>query len=202
VGSACGTGSTMPDGPAVVPRYSAFISYSSVDAKFAAWLHRELESLPPAQAALPAGGARLKPLFHDTWELNAHHDLPQALREAIADSESLIVVCSPAARGPSGWAARSSLVPEPCTARRPIRAALLEGRARGGLPAALCERPGASSPVAADFRRPRQRPQAGGAEAGGRARRRAAGRTGAARRPAADAPGVGRPRRRRWRPPW
>src|SRR5436190_17002737 len=100
-----GAGSTMPDDTTSSPRYSAFISYSSVDAKFAAWLHRELESYRLPRRLSQAGRARLKPLFHDTWELNAHHDLPQALREAIAGSESLIVICSPAARR-SEWVGR------------------------------------------------------------------------------------------------
>src|SRR5690349_6613864 len=96
----------MPDGATSSPRYSAFISYSSADAKFAAWLHRELESYRlPRRLAERGMPDRLKPLFHDTWELNAHHDLPQALREAIADSESLIVICSPAARR-SDWVGR------------------------------------------------------------------------------------------------
>ena len=136
-------------------RYSAFISYSSHDRKFAAWLHRELEAyrLPKRLAAegAPRGG-RLKPLFHDTWELNAHHDLPQALREAIAQSESMIVICSPAA-AKSEWVGREIELFRALHGDAPIRAALAEGEPEAAFPPALLGDED-TQPVAADFRRP------------------------------------------------
>ena len=138
------------------PRYSAFISYSSHDKGFAAWLHRQLEAYRlPRRLREPASGAlrggRLKPLFHDTWELNAHHDLPQALREAIALSESLIVICSPnAAR--SDWVGREIELFRDLHGDAPIRAALIEGEPEAAFPAAL-RGDSEAQPVAADFRR-------------------------------------------------
>ena len=144
----------MPDDTPSSPRYSAFISYSSADAKFAAWLHRELESyrLPRHVAERGAApGGRLKPLFHDTWEMNAHHDLPQALREAIAESESMIVICSPAAKA-SEWVGREIELFRALHGDAPIRAALVEGSPEDAFPPALLADQGAE-PAAADFRR-------------------------------------------------
>ncbi|WP_293678168.1 toll/interleukin-1 receptor domain-containing protein [uncultured Phenylobacterium sp.] len=144
----------MPDDPPSSARYSAFISYSSADAKFAAWLHRELESyrLPPHLAEQGGlRGGRLKPLFHDTWEMNAHHDLPQALREAIAESESMIVICSPAAKA-SEWVGREIELFRALHGDSPVRAALIEGAPAEAFPPALLADQGAE-PAAADFRR-------------------------------------------------
>ena len=138
-------------------RYSAFISYSSHDRTFAGWLHRELEAyrLPKRLAEASQGalrGGRLKPLFHDTWELNAHHDLPQALREAIAQSESMIVICSPAA-AKSEWVGREIELFRDLHGDAPIRAALVEGEPEDAFPPALLGDQDVQ-PVAADFRRP------------------------------------------------
>src|SRR5688572_2180373 len=82
-------------------RYSAFISYSRRDARFARSLHRQLEGyrLPRRGAAHPgsdrAPHARLRPIFRDEEEFCASYDLSGAVREAIAQSDFLIVVCSP-----------------------------------------------------------------------------------------------------------
>lgn len=150
----------MPDDATSSLRYSAFISYSSRDQKFAAWLHRELEAyrLPGHLAhetqATTLRGDRLKPLFHDTWELNAAHDLPGALREAIAQSESLIVVCSPNAAA-SDWVGREIELFRELHGDSNIRAALLEGDPESAFhPALLTRSDGqAMEPLAADFRR-------------------------------------------------
>ena len=82
--------------------YSAFISYSSKDAVHARWLHRALEAyrLPSAgrieHPALRPDGRRLKPVFRDRDELSAAHDLGASIRRALAQCETLIVLCSPA----------------------------------------------------------------------------------------------------------
>lgn len=88
-------------------KYWAFISYSHRDAKVAAALQRSLETyrLPrrlvgtvTASGELPA---YLKPLFRDRDEMEAGADLKATVREALAQSRHLIVVCSPeAARSP------------------------------------------------------------------------------------------------------
>ena len=86
-------------------RYRAFISYSHGDAEAARWLQRALERYrPPAalRASRPDLPARLYPVFRDQDELASAHDLSDSIRQAMDDSEALVVVCSPAAAA-SRW---------------------------------------------------------------------------------------------------
>jgi tetratricopeptide (TPR) repeat protein len=82
-------------------RYRAFISYSHVDEKCAAWLHRALESYRVPSRLVGSTGAhgkvprRLTPVFRDRDELTASADLGENIKAGLADSESLIVLCSP-----------------------------------------------------------------------------------------------------------
>lgn len=82
-------------------RYRAFISYSHADQKWAAWLHRTLESyrtpwrLVGKQGQYGAVPARMVPIFRDRDELSSAADLSETIQEALADSESMIVICSP-----------------------------------------------------------------------------------------------------------
>jgi len=82
--------------------YKAFISYSHQDRRVAAWLHRAIESyrLPRRLSTGPA--QRLKPIFRDRDELTTSPDLGDAVRDALRQSEFLIVLCSPAAAA-SRW---------------------------------------------------------------------------------------------------
>ena len=79
-------------------RYSAFISYNHRDKASAAWLHRAIETyrIPPRlrgrQTPLGVLGARLPPVFRDREEMATSPDLSQSIREALAESASLIVV--------------------------------------------------------------------------------------------------------------
>ena len=85
--------------------YRAFISYSHSDEHWARWLQRALEKyrLPktfrPSHPELPT---RLYPIFRDRDELASAHDLSESIRQAMDDSDALIVICSPAARA-SHW---------------------------------------------------------------------------------------------------
>jgi len=88
-------------------RYAAFISYSHRDEKHAAWLHRALETFKaPADIeipnSLPHRDRRLSPVFRDREELSSSHDLSESIQEALASSNALIVICSPAAAA-SRW---------------------------------------------------------------------------------------------------
>ncbi|KFN46604.1 TIR domain-containing protein [Arenimonas metalli] len=86
-------------------RYRAFISYSHADEAAARWLQRALEGYrPPAslRASHPGVPARLFPVFRDRDELASAHDLSDAIRHALDDSDALVVVCSPAAAA-SRW---------------------------------------------------------------------------------------------------
>lgn len=84
------------------PRYRAFISYSHSDRRWGERLHQWLETYRiPAQLVGTEsrhGGrvpARLFPVFRDRAELPSTANLNYEIEEALADSQSLIVVCSP-----------------------------------------------------------------------------------------------------------
>ncbi|HKX56064.1 MAG TPA: TIR domain-containing protein, partial [Xanthomonadales bacterium] len=84
-------------------RYRAFLSYSHADSRWARWLHHALERYRPprklagtAQNPL-AESRRIAPVFRDREELSSGADLSTAVNRALAASEALIVICSPAA---------------------------------------------------------------------------------------------------------
>jgi tetratricopeptide (TPR) repeat protein len=80
-------------------KYKAFISYSHVDEKVTQWLHRQLEQYRVPSNLVERDGLesnRLKPIFRDRDELSSSASLGQSIQAALEDSETLIVVCSPA----------------------------------------------------------------------------------------------------------
>lgn len=89
-------------------RYAAFISYSHVDARWAAWVQRQLEGFRvPSRLVGQAGEhgsvpARLSPVFRDREELPSTSDLGDRIGQALAASEALVLVCSPSAAA-SRW---------------------------------------------------------------------------------------------------
>jgi tetratricopeptide (TPR) repeat protein len=79
-------------------RYRAFISYSHGDERWARWLQRALEHyrLPKSlRKAHPEMPARLFPIFRDRDELASSTDLSESIQRSMADSEAMILVCSP-----------------------------------------------------------------------------------------------------------
>lgn len=92
----------------MAPRYSAFLSYSHRDKAVVVWLHRTLETyrvpskLVGLETPLGITPSRLLPLFRDRDELPASDDLGSAITAALAASQFLVVVCSPAAAA-SRW---------------------------------------------------------------------------------------------------
>jgi tetratricopeptide (TPR) repeat protein len=82
-------------------RYRAFISYSHRDTPWAAWLHRALEGyrVPSRLVGKPTAAGitprRLIPIFRDRDELATASDLGAKVRDALAQSANLIVICSP-----------------------------------------------------------------------------------------------------------
>ena len=82
-------------------RYKAFISYSHTDESWARWLHRAIEAyhLPRKLVGLKTTmgevPARIKPVFRDRDELSSASNLGDTVKQALSDSENLIVVCSP-----------------------------------------------------------------------------------------------------------
>lgn len=83
-------------------KYKAFISYAHADRRWAEWLHKSLETYRPPKALVGRDGkwgrvaGRLSPIFRDRDELSASGSLGPELQRALADSEFLIVICSPA----------------------------------------------------------------------------------------------------------
>lgn len=83
--------------------YSAFVSYSHHDTADAIWLTRKLESwrIPrhcrnnQADKTGEIGKATLGPIFRDRDELPAAHSLGEPIKNALANSDWLIVLCSP-----------------------------------------------------------------------------------------------------------
>lgn len=84
-------------------RYRAYISYSHRDEVWAKWLHRALESyrvprnLVGKTTSVGEVPARIRPIFRDRDDLSSATDLEGTVKQALADSENLIVVCSPEA---------------------------------------------------------------------------------------------------------
>ena len=89
-------------------KYRAFLSYSHADQKWARWLHHALESYrPPRHLRAPDGKElpkRLSPIFRDRDELPSAASLSDVVKEALVQSENLIVICSPNAAA-SHWVA-------------------------------------------------------------------------------------------------
>lgn len=89
-------------GGAAPGRYAAFISYSHADMKFARWLHKALENYRVPTALVGTDGdrgpvpARLRPVFRDEDELAGAAELGPKLQGALARSDALVVLCSPA----------------------------------------------------------------------------------------------------------
>jgi len=82
-------------------RYKAFISYSHADETWARWLHRAIEAYRVPRNLVgfktPLGEVpdRIRPVFRDRDELSSASDLGNTVKQALSDSENMIVICSP-----------------------------------------------------------------------------------------------------------
>jgi tetratricopeptide (TPR) repeat protein len=141
-------------------RYSAFLSYSHRDSAAGGRLHRRLETYriprrlvgtPTPRGTVPG---RLWPIFRDRDELPAASDLSETVREALARSGALVVLCSPDA-AESLWVAQEIEVFRRLHPDRPILAAIVAGEPPDCFPAPLraLGRDGAwHEPLATDLR--------------------------------------------------
>ena len=150
-------------------RYRAFISYSHKDARFGRRLHARLEQYQIPRRLVgritPFGKVprRLVPIFRDREELSAAGNLSAEVRAALQASQSLVVVCSPAAAA-SQWVCREVELFRELHPDRPVLAAILSGEPDASMPAPLCRMGAAGEmvePLAADFRRGRDGAQLG-----------------------------------------
>src|SRR5262249_46076718 len=159
-------------------RFAAFISYSHRDGEFGDWLHKRLEAYQVPSALVrrdgPRGriGKRLGKVFRDRADLSAAHDLGREIREALTQSDALIVLCSPRSAGSKyvheeirafkamgkGQRIFAAIIDgEPHAAGRPgysaadecFPPALVYALGRDG---AVSSQPEANEPIAADFR--------------------------------------------------
>ncbi len=82
-------------------KYKAYISYSHRNERWASWLHRALESyrvprkLVGAKTSTGEVPSRIKPVFRDRDDLASAADLAVTVKQALSDSENMIVICSP-----------------------------------------------------------------------------------------------------------
>ena len=156
-------------------RYRAFLSYSHKDSATADWLHSALEKYRVPRALVgretPNGiiPASLSPIFRDRHELAASGDLGHTIREALAVSRCLIVLCSPDA-AQSRWTNEEIIAfkkahPGGCvlaaiTAGEPFASEMKGGAAEECFPPALRQRFDSrgrptgkrAEPIAADLR--------------------------------------------------
>ena len=148
-------------------RYSAFISYNHRDRKDASWLQRALETyriprhLHGRETVLGVLGARLPPIFQDREELAASSDLAKSVQDALRESASLVVVCSPHS-ATSQWVNEEIRAFTAMGRRDRVQCLIVDGEpnasrlpdsdpARECLPPALFEG-GFSEPLASDIR--------------------------------------------------
>jgi TIR domain-containing protein len=143
------------------PRYTAFLSYSHKDSAAAARLHRRLEAyrlpkrLVGTETARGPVPERLWPIFRDRDELPAATDLSETVKQALARSGALIILCSPHAAA-SLWVEEEIEVFRRLHPDRPILAAVIEADPPDCFPAALRAfgRDGTwHEPLATDLRR-------------------------------------------------
>jgi tetratricopeptide (TPR) repeat protein len=143
-------------------RYSAFISYNHRDRGWAIWLHRALEgySIPERLWGRPAPwgeiGKRLPPVFRDRDELATSSDLAESVREALAESAFLVVICSPHS-AKSKWVDQEIRTFIEAGRERLIRLIIVDGEPHSADPERECLPPslmreGAPEPLAADVR--------------------------------------------------
>lgn len=139
------------------------MSYCHADQTWAAWLHNALESYRVPKRLVGTMGlhgtvpARLAPIFRDREELSSGSDLTEEIKQALADSETLVVMCSPAA-------ARSKWVNEEirqfrALGKQRIYCVIVDGDPQASEPGSACFPPAlfesdeSAEPLAADARK-------------------------------------------------
>ena len=144
-------------------RYKAFLSYSHLDRRWGIWLHKALESyrvpkrLVGTTSVRGTVPAKLFPIFRDQEELASSADLSAEIEKALAESEFLIVICSPNA-AKSDWVNQEVLRFKRMGREDRIRTLIIDGdpnarepvppdEAQSCFPTALMFRFGADGPL-------------------------------------------------------
>ena len=135
-------------------RFTGFISYSWQDKRFTKRLHKALESYKfPKGVELAerfSDPRKLGHFFRDTEDMAAASDLGSAIRGAIADSENLIVICSPNAVQ-SRWVNQEVLFYKKTGRRDRIFAVIVDGEPNATEPLTLEAAPTECFPDALRF---------------------------------------------------
>lgn len=137
-------------------KYDAFISYrhAELDLYIAKKLHKGLETFKvPRAVAKKSGKKKIKRVFRDQEELPIGSDLGDNIESALAESEYLLVVCSP--RTPqSYWVQKEISTFIQMHDREHVLAVLTEGEPEESFPALLLtdENGNPVEPLAADVR--------------------------------------------------
>lgn len=153
-------------------RYAAFISYRHLplDAEVAKQVQRAIETFRMPRGTVgttlsnwPQPGRPLGNCFRDEDELSATHSLPESIRQALAQSRTLVVVCSPQTKE-SPWVRQEIEMFAQMHGRNRIICVLASGSSDESIPPALKTRlmPDSqgvirempSQPLAADLREP------------------------------------------------
>ncbi len=124
-------------------QYSAFVSYRHVprDRKWAEWLLNELETYRVPRTLRKEGyPARLKKVFRDEDEIPASTDLSDQIRQALENSEYLIVICSSDTPA-SAWVSEEIRLFHAMGKSDKILALLVEGEPEDAFPPLLCKVP-------------------------------------------------------------
>lgn len=142
--------------------FGAFLSYSHADRALAERFHRKLEHyrLPKrlrGDLTSIRNNGSLGPIFRDREDLPAAEDLTASVKQALAASQALIVLCSPNAQK-SPWVAREITLFRELHPDRPVLAAILHGEPSEVFPPPLRD---GLEPIAADFRKEGDGPKLG-----------------------------------------
>ena len=137
-------------------KYDAFISYrhGGVDAFVAKELHKLLEGYKlPGGVKSPTGKKKITRIFKDTEELPLASNLSDPITEALAESEYLIVICSPRLNE-SEWCKTEIKTFISMHGRENVFCVVAEGEPVDVFPMALTmdENGSPLEPLAADFR--------------------------------------------------
>lgn len=125
------------------PRFKAFISYSHRDQAWARWLQRALERyrvpgrLVGTEGEFGSIPRRLAPVFRDREDLSSASDLGGKVKEALRNSETLIVICSPDSAA-SGWVSEEIRYFASLGRENRILALIVDGDPQAGDPAQQC----------------------------------------------------------------
>ena len=148
----------------VVPKslkFRAFLSYRSSDRKLAVWLHRKLETyrIPKRLVGVPTRfgpvPTRVTPVFRDRDDARGASDIETTIKSYLAQSEHLIVLCTPSSAQSDSWVGREI---ELFKRERPgaeVHAVIGEGTPPSCIPKQLLRQSGDGtihSPLAADLR--------------------------------------------------